>query len=68
MIPVFETKGGRFMLNDLIDSDMFLRAGNWPVKDSCSHNIFYLSILICPLQDRDSDVDKLPSILLIYYT
>ena len=28
MIPVFETKDGRFMLNDLIDSDIFLRAGN----------------------------------------
>jgi hypothetical protein len=28
MIPVFDTKAGRFMLNDLIDSDMFLRAGN----------------------------------------
>lgn len=28
MIPVFDTKDGRFMLNDLIDSDMFLHAGN----------------------------------------
>jgi hypothetical protein len=28
MIPIFETKAGRFILNDLIDCDMFLRTGN----------------------------------------
>jgi hypothetical protein len=28
IIPIFSTKAGRFVLNDLIDGDMFLRAGN----------------------------------------
>jgi len=28
IIPIFSTRAGRFVLNDLIDSDMFLRAGN----------------------------------------
>lgn len=28
MVPVFCTKEGRFILNDLVDGDIFLRAGN----------------------------------------
>ena len=28
MIPIFDTKTDKFFLNDLIDPDMFLRAGN----------------------------------------
>lgn len=28
MIPIFCTKEGRFILNDLVDGDMFLRTGN----------------------------------------
>ena len=28
IIPIFDTKTDNFFLNDLIDSDMFLRAGN----------------------------------------
>ena len=28
IIPIFSTRAGRFVLNDLIDGDMFLRAGN----------------------------------------
>lgn len=28
IIPIFSTKAGRFVLNDLVDGDMFLRAGN----------------------------------------
>lgn len=28
MVPIFSTKEGRFILNDLVDGDMYLRAGN----------------------------------------
>lgn len=28
MIPVFDTKDGRFILNDVVDFDIFLRVGN----------------------------------------
>lgn len=28
MVPVFSTKEGRFILNDLVDGDIFLQAGN----------------------------------------
>jgi hypothetical protein len=28
MIPIFSTKKGQFILNDLVDADMFLRTGN----------------------------------------
>ena len=28
LIPIFCTKEGRFFLNDLVDADIFLRAGN----------------------------------------